>query len=155
MRFRIAFSIAALAIPLAGCGLAARAALQKEAAGARVATEQGFADCKARFPEGSGRYVEGNACNARAASLIRPYVPYPDLFDKDWAFRALLAERLQAGKMTLAEANQQGTQYHSQIAAEEQQRNLASRAVAAQELAADAASSPVICNRVGNSTICN
>ncbi|MCK1401965.1 hypothetical protein IVB45_17820 [Bradyrhizobium sp. 4] len=100
---------------------------------------QGFEDCKNQFPEGSKNYIEKNRCNAAAASVIRPFTPYPDLFDNYWAKRAVLAERLQGGKLTLAEANAEATQIQSDVAAEEQRRNLASRSVGAQESAAAAA----------------
>jgi len=80
---------------------------------------------------------------------------YPDLFDREQADRAVIAERLQAGKMT--EANQQATANKSQIAEDEQRRNLAARSVGAQESAAAAAwraFSPVSCKRIGNTTNC-
>ena len=83
---------------------------------------------------------------------------YPDLFDQSWAKAGVLAEQLQGHKLTRAEANAQMADVRSQITAEEQRRNLANRSVAAQETAATAAlisSGPTICNRVGNTTICN
>jgi hypothetical protein len=124
---------------------------------AKASMEWGFANCKTHFPEGSKQYVPKNSCDFTAAQSIRPFVPYPDLFDQDWASRAVIAERLQAGKMTVAEANQQATQMHSQIAAEEQRRSLNGRVVSAQESQAAAAwraSSPVSCTRIGNTTNC-
>lgn len=151
------FFIVVLSCCVAGCGLMARKEREEQAAAAKAAMEQGFADCKARYPEGSKQYVEKNRCDADAAKAIRPFVSYPDLFDKDWAARAVIAERLQTGKMSLAEANLEATQIHSDIAAEEQRRNLANRSVGAQESAAAAAwraSSPVSCTRTGNTTTC-
>lgn len=148
-------AVLALCVMVGGCGLTARHERQEQMAAAKVTIAQGFADCKTQYPEGSKQYVAKNKCDALAAQTIKPYVTWPDLFDKDWAARAVIAERLQAGKMTLAEANQEAAQTHSQIAAEEQQRNLASRSVAAQEAVAVAESSPTICNRVGTTTICN
>lgn len=148
-------AILGMCFVVGGCGLAARHERQEQMAAAKATMAQGFADCKAQFPEGSKDYVAKNKCDALAAQVIKPFVTWPDLFDKDWAARAVIAERLQAGKITLAEANQQAAQIHSQVAAEEQQRNLANRSVAAQEAVAVAASSPTICNRVGSTTICN
>jgi hypothetical protein len=124
---------------LANCGFARQAERQEAMKAAQASMAQGFEDCKAQFPEGSKHYVEKNKCDATAALVIRPLTTYPDLFDNYWAKRAVLAERLQAGKLTLAEANADATQTQSDIATEEQRRNLASRAVGAQESAAAAA----------------
>lgn len=129
----------AVCLALAGCGLARQAERQEQMNAAKASMAQGFEDCKARFPEGSKNYIEKDKCNAAAATVIRPFTPYPDLFDNYWAKRAVLAERLQAGKLTLAEANAEATQTQSDIAAEEQRRNLANRSVGAQESAAAAA----------------
>jgi hypothetical protein len=108
-------------------------------AAATAAMQRGFEDCKARFPEGSKSMIEKNKCNATAALAIRPFTTYPDLFDKYWATRAVIAERVQAGKMTVAEAKPRGDAHSVSIAIEEQRRNLANRSVGAQESAAAAA----------------
>lgn len=71
--------------------------------------------------------------------MARPFVTYPDLFDQTWAKAALLAEQVEARKMTRAEANAQLADIKSQVATEEQRRNLANRSVAAQENVATAA----------------
>jgi hypothetical protein len=138
MRFTGLLGALCATLLLSSCGLAARQERQEQQAAAKAAMEQGFEECKTRFPEGSKQYIERNKCNSLAASAIRPFVPYPDLFDKYWATRAVIAERVQAGKLTLAEGNQEATQAQSDIAAEEQRRNLASRSVGAQESAAAA-----------------
>jgi hypothetical protein len=117
--------------------------------------EQGFADCKTQWPEVTKQAVERNRCYSQAAQPLRQFNTYPDIFDKVWADRGVIAERLQAGKLTVAEATQQITQTISEATAEEQRRNLANRAVNAQEVMAVAASGPTVCNRVGNTTICN
>jgi hypothetical protein len=131
--------VVGIALVLGGCGLAARQEREQQMAAAKASMEQGFVDCRARFAEGSKQYIEKHKCDAAAALAIRPYVTYPDLFDQLWAHRAVLAERLQASKITLAEANAEATQNQSQAAAEEQRRNLANRSVGAQESAAAAA----------------
>lgn len=149
--------VLSLCATLGGCGLAARKEREEAQRSAIAARDQGLLDCKAQFPDGSKQYVGRNKCESQAAATIRPHVTYPDLFDKDWAFSAVLAERLQAGKITLAEANQQLTEHHSEVAAEEQRRNLANRSIGAQENMAAAAwraSSPVSCTRIGNTTNC-
>ena len=93
-----------------------------------------------------------------ATELIRgPGLPFPDLLDQENATRLALAEKVQAGKMTIIERNQQFSQFHSQIIAEEQRRMLANRSVNAQESAAAAqwrASNPVSCTKIGNTVNC-
>ena len=153
-----ALKIVALCLVLAGCGLAAQAERQKQIAAAQEAAQQGFAACKIKFPEEAKQAFLRNKCAFDVVLGLRPYVNYPDLFDSEWAFKLSVAEKLQAGKMTYAEANQQATEHHSQIVAEEQRRNLSTRSVAAQESAAAAAwaaSGPVTCNRIGNTTTCS
>jgi hypothetical protein len=128
-----------VAVLLSACGLGARQEREQQMTAAKAAMADGFEQCKAQFPDGSKQYIEKNKCNANAALVIKPYVTYPDLFDQDWAARAVLAEKLQAGKITVAEANQEASTVHSQVASEEQRRNLANRSVGAQESAAAAA----------------
>ena len=151
---RIAILLTSLLV-LSGCGLMARKERQEQIAAARSARDQGFADCKAQYPEGSKQYVAKETCDAAAAKVVRPFANYPDLFDRYWATRGLVAERLQAGKMTPAEAALELAQSDSVIAEDEQRRNLPNRSVSAQEAVAAAASGPTICNRIGNTTICN
>ena len=43
-------------------------------------------------------------CKTPGSNLYRPFVPYPDLLDRVIATRLALAEKLDAGKMTIAEA---------------------------------------------------
>jgi hypothetical protein len=150
-------AVLALCAMVGGCGLIARKELQEKQQAAIAEMQAGFAECKTRFPEGSKQYVTKQQCDSAAAQVIRPYMTYPDLFDREQADRAVIAERLQAGKMTLAEANQQATANKSQIAEDEQRRNLAARSVGAQESSAAAAwrsSAPVSCTRIGNTTNC-
>jgi hypothetical protein len=150
--------IVALCVALAGCGLARMQERKEQTAAAIAAKDSGIAACKAQYPDENKDFVLRNRCSFEAAQVVRPFVTYADLFDQSWAKAALLAEQLQGRKLTRAEANAQMTELQSQITAEEQRRNLANRSVAAQETAATAAlisSGPTICNRVGNTTICN
>ena len=147
-----------LCVTLAGCGLARMQERKEQMAAAVAAKDSGIAACKAQYPDENKDFVIRNKCSFEAAQVICPYVTYPDLFDQSWAKAALLAEQLQNHKLTRAEAMAQLTEVRSQITAEEQRRNLANRSVTAQETAATAAlisSGPTICNRVGNTTICN
>ncbi|WP_244651850.1 hypothetical protein [Bradyrhizobium diazoefficiens] len=146
--------VLALCAVVGGCGLMARRELEEKQQVATAQMQAGLAECKARFPAEAKRYVEKTSCDYNAAQAIRPFLTYPDLFDKEWAERTLLAERLQAGKLTLAEANVQAASVHSQIAEDEQRRNLASRSVNAQEAAAAAAWKSTSCTRIGNTVNC-
>jgi hypothetical protein len=128
---------------------------------AQANAKTAFAECDAKYPAGtpdSVKYAAArNACNAEAARPLRQFTNYPDLFDRYWAHRALIAEKLQAGKLTVAEANVQATDFQSQLASEEQQRNLANRAVGAQETVANAAwrsTLPKTCTAGTNSVTC-
>jgi hypothetical protein len=140
---------------LSGCGIArqqeAQDRLNKASADTHAATEA----CDQSFPKQQNLAVKRARCIADATAPMRQVIAYPDLYDQETANRNLLAERWQAGKITQAEYEAQFFQMHSQIMAEFQRRNLANRAIGAQELAASAAASPVICTHVGTSTICN
>lgn len=124
---------------LAGCGLMARKEREEQMAVARSARDQGMAACAAQFPENSKDYVAKNKCLNDAAMPIRAVATYPDLFDRYWAFRGVIAEKMQSGKISPAEAKEQIAENDSQITNEEQQRNLANRSVGAQETMAAAA----------------
>lgn len=145
---------------LSGCGLIAAKERQDQMAAAKASMDAGFAQCAAEYdsqPAGKKNHIAKTKCDASAALAIRPFVPFPDLFDQEWATRAVIAERLQGGKMTPAEANQESTTMHANISAEEQRRALSGRAVSAQESAAAAAwraSSPVSCTKLGNTVNC-
>lgn len=149
--------IAVCCLTLAGCGLMARKERQEQMAAAIAAKDQGIAACKAQYPDDNKDYVARNKCAFEAAKVIRPFATYPDLFDQSWATSAVVAEQLEAKKITRAQADLQMAQTRSQITAEEQRRNLANRSVAAQESAASAAwaaTGPVTCNRIGTTTTC-
>lgn len=142
---------------LTGCGAIARRERDEQQKLAVAQMQAGFEQCRARFPDGSKQFVAKQQCDSAAAQAIRPFLTYPDLFDRDQSERAVIAERLQAGRMTLAEANQAAAESKSKIAEDEQRRNLANRSVGAQESAAAAAwraSAPVSCTRTGNTTNC-
>jgi hypothetical protein len=142
---------------LAGCGLMARKEREEQQASAKAQSDAAMADCEVQFPKGGKRYIEKTQCQNGAMNVIRPLMPYPDLVDQDMASRMAVAEKLQAGKLTLAEANLEQSTFHSNIVAEEQRRMLNNRSVGAQESAAAAtwhASSPVSCTRIGNTTNC-
>jgi hypothetical protein len=132
-------AILACAVLVSSCGLAARQEREQQMAAAVAAKDSGIAACKEQYADENRDFVLRNKCGFAAAQVIRPFVTYPDLFDQSWAKAALLAEQLQAKKITRVEANAQMTESQSQIVAEEQRRNLANRSVGAQESAAAAA----------------
>jgi hypothetical protein len=65
-----------------------------------------------------------------------------------------IAEQVQNGQLTIAQANEMLANKNSAMFSEEQRRNLANRAVAAQESAAAAAGAPVSCTKIGNTVNC-
>src|ERR1700738_3343721 len=100
---------------LASCGLARMQERQEQAKAAVAAKDSGIAACKEQYPDENKDFVLRNKCAFNAAQVIRPFTTYPDLFDQSWARAALLAEQLQANKMTRVEANAQMAEINSQI----------------------------------------
>ena len=111
-----------LCLTLAGCGIMARRERQEQMAAAVAAKDQGIAACKAQYPDENKDYVARNKCAFEAAKVIRPFATYPGLFDESWATVAVLAEQLDAKKITRAQADLQLAQMRSQITSEEQRR---------------------------------
>lgn len=142
---------------LSGCGLAARAEREAQM---KAALETAIAEkdrCNVAYPLEQKTAMARAKCMGGAANILKPFVPYADLVDQENATRTALAEQWQMGRITQAMFEQQFTQAHSQVVAEEQRRNLASRSVGAQESAAAAAwraASPVSCTRIGNTVNC-
>jgi len=120
--------------------------------------QSAMATCDTKYPKGDKRYVEKTRCQNDATNIIRPFMPYPDLVDQDTAARMSLAEKLQAGKLTEAQANSQLTQTRAQINAEDQKRQVTDRSRSVQEEAeakALRAAAPVNCTSFGVVTNCN
>ena len=150
-------SIFAICIFLTGCGLSAQQKQKQASESAIQQAKAAMGACESKYPRGTKQYVEKARCQNDATNIVRPFMPYPDLVDQDTATRMAIAEKLQQGKLSEADANMQFTQAHSQIIAEEQRRQLNGRAVHAQESAAAAAwqaSSPVSCTSIGATTTC-
>src|SRR5262249_53334541 len=96
-------------------------------------------------------------CQVDAVAILRPTVAHPDLLDSLMATRMSVAEQVQNGRLTIAQANEMMANKKSELVSEEQRRNLANRAVVAQESAAAAswaASGPVSCTKTGNTVNC-
>lgn len=139
---RASKTVAALAAfgLLSGCGLAARAQHEEAMKAAQAEQKAAAASCEEQYPKGRRETAVARfKCFTDGARPMRQFSTNPDLFDRFWAHGALVAEQMQAGKLTPAEANAQNADFQSQLVAEEQQRNLANRAVGAQERVAQAA----------------
>lgn len=96
-------------------------------------------ECYREFRNPIKQAVARAACENQNMELLRPSMRYPDLMDQELAYNLVLAEKVQHGKMTMIEREAAAAQFHSQVIAEEQRRDLAQRAVRAQESAANAA----------------
>jgi hypothetical protein len=59
--------------------------------------------------------------------ILRPIMPYPDLLELQLATNMSVAEKVQNGQLTVAQANEAIAQKFSEVNAEEQRRLLASR----------------------------
>jgi hypothetical protein len=97
--------IVACRLVLSAFGLMARKERQEQMAAAVAAKDQGIAACKAQYPDENKDFVARNKCGFEAAKVVRPFVTYPDLFDQSWALSAVLAEQLEARKITRAQAD--------------------------------------------------
>jgi hypothetical protein len=147
-------AVALLCILVAGCGLARMQERKEQMAAATMAKDQGTAACKAQYPNKSKDLVAANRCYYEAARIMLPFITYPDLFEQQWAASSALAQQVDARKVTLADAELQLAERHSQIVAEEQRRSLANRSVSAQEIAAQNVGGPNTCTRIGNTVNC-
>jgi len=84
-------------------------------------------------------------------------MPYPDLWDVFMTNHMVVAERVQKGQISIAEANEFLAQKRSELVAEEQRGLLANRSVAAQENIASAslqAAGPHSCIQGSNAVTC-
>lgn len=151
------FVVVGLCAILGGCGLVAAKQREEEFARARAQADGIFAECDAKIPKEKGQIVNRTRCRAPGFSLLRNFAPYPDLMDQEAAYRMAMAERIDAGQITMAQAELEAAENRSRLIAEEQRRSLSNRAVSAQESVAAAqwrASAPVSCTRIGNTTNC-
>lgn len=138
--------------------VSARQKQQERIVQVKAESERIFAECDVKFKKVKGQFINRAACRQPGLNLYRPLTPYPDLLDQEIALRMAVAEKLDTGKMTIAEGDLALTQGHSQVASEEHRRDLAKRSVAAQEEAAEAAAASsyrsISCTRSGTSVNC-
>jgi hypothetical protein len=140
---------------MGGCGIARRAEIAKQAEELKQRSAAAAQDCVTRFPAGnSATAVSRMQCLNDALLIVRPIMPYPDLLDSFIASRLVIAEHVQKGQITLAEANEQIASKRSAFVAEEQRRLLANRSVSAQETMAQNIGGPTTCTRTGNTVSC-
>jgi hypothetical protein len=149
--FKKIVSVVLSGVFLASCGLARMQERKEQMAAAVAQKDARMVSCKEQFPDETKNFVQRYKCKHEAANIVRPFANYPDLFDQLWARGGVLAEQLDARKITRAEADAQLAQISSDIVAEEQRRNLANRSVGAQESMAAASwagaySTPVVVN---------
>ena len=150
-----AFCVAVvLGLTVASCGIARQARIQELQAQSLAASQR----CDVSVPAGNAKTaVERAKCQTQAWAILRPIMPYPDLLDLMIASRLTIAEQIQNGKLTIAQGNEQIAAKRSELAAEEQRRNLANRSVAAQEgmaAASQSAAGPHSCTWFGNTVNC-
>jgi hypothetical protein len=140
------FSAAGLCIIVAGCssGTSERLAYQEspDARMTRIALA-GRQDCEAKFPTAPRR---NNVAQARCIvafneQVIMPQDDYPDLVGKLNATRLVVAERLDKGAMSEAEATQQMADAKSAVISEALRRRANGAQTQAQIASAQAAQS--------------
>jgi len=139
-----AITAVALAIMLSGC-VSRNAEIRAGVDGAR-------AECRANAQAGKFRtWVDAARClNAAEAPLAQVQGHYPDLWNVKFATRTAIAEKVDRGEMTAAQAELAEAEANHRLVSEMERRGIARRAVAAQE----AASAPIRCSRVGQTVSC-
>lgn len=140
----------ALGLTLAGC-VSAR---DEEYARLQASVQEASAACKAAADAKKFRTHTAHAqciANAQAPLAVGPNA---DLHRLKLAQMVAIAEQVDRKQLTETQAIAELAKADASINSEIQSRNNASRVVAAQEQAARAASSPVYCNRIGNSVSC-
>lgn len=148
-----------LALGVASCGSAQRADKERIAQ-IETASKAGIAACDTRFPQPRrGQQAAWARCVGEAERPLIATVPvgYRDLFEVKAATRTALSAKLDRGEISPEDAQLEAARANSQLMAELEKRQLARRAVEAQEDSAAAAyrgSLGVTCTRFGNSVSC-
>jgi hypothetical protein len=130
----------ATAFALGGCGMIAADIQEKKIAEIKKQAYAMGAECDAKYPLQRGQFVNNARCKLPAQKLYQSIFPYPDLYEQQTAMGLVIAEKLDNGTMTASQAQLEMAQLNSQLTAEEQRRNLASRSVMANEAMAAEAS---------------
>jgi hypothetical protein len=136
------FVVLIAAALVAGCGIARQREMAAQVAALREQSVAALKDCGEKFPPGNPKIAVARAqCVNAAFAIVQPTLPYPDLLQVYMADHLAVAEEVQAGRTSIAQANAILARKWSELVGEEQRRRLANRAVAAQEQSAVAASS--------------
>jgi hypothetical protein len=119
--------------------------------------------CDVNFPPGQRKTALARAkCQVTAIAILRPIERYPDLMDQFLATRILVGERIQSGKITIAEGNvaiaqkrsELISEYRIRLAQDKEASHATSQLPTQQPGPTDA--SPVICIRISPTmTACN
>ena len=157
-----------LGMALAGCGIAKRMEAQEQAKQLAAQSDAALADCNAKIPAPNPKTVVARVkCLNDAMAIRMPlFGTDQDLALAYMADRTMVAEKIENGKMTMAEGNAAVAEKWSQAVSESQRRRNATASVAAQQDAAAAQGSaasaawaamnrPVTCMRTGTMTTCN
>jgi hypothetical protein len=148
----------ALAFLLSGCGLVRQQEMKARAEALQAQSAAATQECEVKFPKGNPKAaMDRTRCMNNAQLILRPLAPYPDLMDLYLASNMAIAERLQKGQITIAQANEEIARKSAEITSEQQRRMLADRSVSAQEDMAAAsarAAGPHSCTRIGNTVNC-
>jgi hypothetical protein len=155
---RTVYLAAFIGLVVASCGLVRQRELQERIDTLNAQARTASKACDSTFPAGNPKTAVARAkCQVDALAIRRPIVKHPDLMDSFIATRMSVAEQVQNGRLTVAQANEILANKNSEVVSEEQRRNLAQRSVAAQESVAAASwatSGPVSCTKVGNTVNC-
>jgi len=129
-----------LSTMLAGCGIAARIELEKHNKELVAQSDAAVAVCDANFPKGNPKIaVSRIKCINDAWSIkMSAFGTDQDLVAAVMADAAAIAEKVQAGTMTLAEGNAAIATKWSQAVSESEHRANGRNSVAAQQIAAAA-----------------
>jgi hypothetical protein len=145
-------------LAVTGCGIVRQREFQARVDELKAKSHEAGQQCNVTWPPGDPKTAVSRAkCQGDALAIIRPIAPYPDVLDLFIASRITIAERLQSGQLTIAQANEAIAAKRSELVAEEQRRQLAKRALAAQEdvaAASLAAAGPHSCTTIGNTVNC-
>jgi hypothetical protein len=159
---------------LAGCGVANRIQAREQAKELASKSDAAAAECNTQFPTNEAKTIVARTrCFNDAMAIRMPlFGTDQDLAVAFMTYRLATAERMQTGKISLAEGNAAIAEKWSQSVSESQRRRNSTLSVvaqqsaaAAQQSAADAANTaawaslqpraPVTCIRAGNMTTCN
>jgi hypothetical protein len=153
MKLAWAISAVLLSAALAGCADQQQIAAQQRWAELHKQRDAAEGVCEARFPGDDYNpktIVAKFKCINQADAIQLSAVPDPDLAQSYMAFRVMIAEQLQNGQITAAQAAAMIAEKRYQLNSEGQRRNAVAQTAAAQQRAADAAAAEADWQAFGN-----